>query len=279
MKVQEKGVLPSSEVYFHTASKTAQNIYFHILCCGNYDCDLHYKVKRTSYHSYLLLLVVKGSGYLLREGKREPLQTGSLSLIDCYNPHEYGTDTGWKILWCHFNSAQANDWYHTIKETSSCVIQLLNPNPFVLNLEKLIGMFQRNGGANEAFTNKLIVTLLSEFLIPNEEESGEKGSLDDILGYINEHLSEKIDIDTLARKACLSPYYFIRTFKLKIGYTPHEYIINTRVNAAKFYLKTTKASLKDIVYSCGFSNESSFSNTFKRLTGFTPMQYRETETI
>jgi AraC-like DNA-binding protein len=279
MKVTEKGVLPVSKVYFHTASKTARSLFFHILCCGNFACDLHYKVKRNSYDSFLFLLVVKGSGYLVKDGKRVPLKQGSLTLVDCYKPHEYGTDMGWKILWCHFNSEQAAEWYQRIEETSSCSIQLLNPTPFVLSLEKLISLFEKNGGANEAFTNKIIVNLLSEFLIPKDEEIVEPGSFEDLLGYINEHLAETISIPDLAEKACLSPFHFIRTFKAEIGYTPHEYILNTRVNAAKFYLKTTKNSLKDIVYSCGFSNESSFSNTFKRLTGFTPVQYRKTESI
>jgi AraC-like DNA-binding protein len=186
---------------------------------------------------------------------------------------------GWKILWCHFDSEQAAEWYHRIEETSSCLVQLINPSPFILSLEKLIALFEKNGGANEAFTNKILVDLLSEFLIPQDEETAEPGSYEDLLGYINEHLAETISVSDLAKKACLSPYHFIRTFKAEIGYTPHEYILSTRVNAAKFYLKTTKISLKDIVYSCGFSNESSFSNTFKRMTGLTPMQYRKTESI
>ncbi|MFA6845485.1 MAG: AraC family transcriptional regulator [Sphaerochaetaceae bacterium] len=279
MKVKERGVLSNSEVFFHTASKTAQSMFFHLLCCGNYDCDLHYKVKRNSYHSYLLLMVVKGYGYMVRDGKRITLREGSLSLIDCFHPHEYGTDTGWKILWVHFDGIQANEWYEKINHATGGISNPLDSSTVLLALEKLLHRFQQRGGANEALTNMILVDLLSTFLIPAEQEEQDANVFDNILCYINEHISENINVEKLAERACLSPYYFIRSFKREIGYTPHEYIINTRVNAAKFYLKTSRMSIKDIVYNCGFSNESSFSNTFKRLTGFTPNQYRTTETL
>ena len=60
----------------------------------------------------------------------------------------------------------------------------------------------------------------------------------------------------------------------KIGRSPVEYLIHTRINAAKFYLKTTQLSLKEISYRCGFSSESSFCTVFKRVAGVTPQTYR-----
>ena len=54
----------------------------------------------------------------------------------------------------------------------------------------------------------------------------------------------------------------------------HEYLVNARVNAAKFYLKTTAYPNKEIAYRCGFSSESSFCTVFKRVAGLTPQAYR-----
>jgi len=72
----------------------------------------------------------------------------------------------------------------------------------------------------------------------------------------------------------MSPYHFCRVFKQKTGFTPHQYLLNARVNAAKFFLKTTDLPNKSIIVRCGFNSESGFCTVFKRLTGRTPRQYR-----
>lgn len=56
-------------------------------------------------------------------------------------------------------------------------------------------------------------------------------------------------------------------FKRETGYTLREYLLNTRINAARFYLRTTHLSLKEIAYRCGYGSDSTFCTTFKRITG------------
>ena len=86
--------------------------------------------------------------------------------------------------------------------------------------------------------------------------------------------AEDITIKDLAERALLSPYHFIRTFKKQVGFTPHEYLVNTRINTARYLLKNTSMSTKDICFHCGFSSESVFCNAFKKNTTMTPSEYR-----
>ncbi len=92
---------------------------------------------------------------------------------------------------------------------------------------------------------------------------------------MNEHLTEPLTLDDLAARASLSPYYFTRLFKKETGFTPHEYLIAMRINSAKFLLKTTSASIKEICFLTGFASESSFCTTFKKWVNATPSSYRE----
>ena len=275
MKVNETGVLESSEVFFSTPSAAAQSIFFHLLCCGNFDCNSHYRVKRSQYNSILLILVVRGSGYVIKAGKRVALKEGSMALVDCFQPHEYGSTLGWKILWCHFQSSQILEWYKRADSQSGGVVQLLDFNAALQSMKQMIGQFKRQEEANEAVTHLHLTRLLTEFLRPQSQGSNSGQTFESLIAYINENLDKRIKVEELADMAGLSVYHFIRKFKKDIGYTPHEYLIHARINAAKFYLKTTRNPIKTIVFDCGFSSDSAFSNSFKRIVGTTPAVFRE----
>lgn len=81
-------------------------------------------------------------------------------------------------------------------------------------------------------------------------------------------------VEELADVAGLSLYHFIRSFKQETGFTPHDYLIDTRLNTAKYLLKNTSLPIKDICFHCSFSSESVFCNAFKRELGLTPTKYR-----
>lgn len=281
MKIREKGVLPSSEVYFHTASETAKTLFFHIRCTGRYQCDSDYAIHRQSYNSYLLLYVVSGCGYVMLDGRRTPIGEGTLTLLDCYQPHQYGTEKGWDILWAHFDGTQAQPYYNAIVQGHTQTVLLPDPYRAMRSLEKIFRMYHHERRASEAMINQYIVVLLTELLIngAERESDGLSAIMEESLTYITQNLDRPLTLEELARRAALSPFYFSRVFKRETGYTPHEYLVNARVNAAKFYLKTTAHSNKDISYRCGFTSESSFCTVFKRVTGITPQTYRNSTEV
>lgn len=274
MKVNEKGVLKESEIFFHNPSQLSQKMYFNIICCGNFSCDNHYLVKRNNYYSFLLIYVIKGRGFYKVDNKINYIKQNSITLIDCNKPHEYGTHTGWKIFWVHFNGKLAMDWYNQIYHKTQGYKELINTANTFENMKKIIDCLKYNNGSNEALINKLIVDILSEFLIEENVESQEN-PFQTIVGYINNNLNKNITIDELAKRAYMSKYHFIRTFYKEVGYTPHEFIINSRINAAKFYLSTSNKSIKEIIYICGFKTESAFSSSFKKIVKISPSKFRQ----
>ncbi len=95
-----------------------------------------------------------------------------------------------------------------------------------------------------------------------------------ILHYIHEHLTEKISIDTLCRKAYLSRNVFFKWFKEQFGITPLEYINNERIKLAKQLLTNKKNSITDVSFQCGFSDANYFVRIFKKSEGITPGNYQ-----
>ena len=95
-----------------------------------------------------------------------------------------------------------------------------------------------------------------------------------VAAYVEEHVADEIPLATLAELARLSPFHFSRSFKLSFGSSPHRYQAIRRIERAKQLLTNHELSVTAIAIEVGFSETSSFSAAFHRLTGQTPTHYR-----
>jgi transcriptional regulator GlxA family with amidase domain len=101
-------------------------------------------------------------------------------------------------------------------------------------------------------------------------------AVEEAVSYIEINLAEKLSVRDLAHYVHTSPFHFSRVFKLRTGYAPHEYILKARTDRAKLLLRNTSQSVSAIAELVGFSSESHFVSTFRRLTGMTPGGFRRT---
>lgn len=92
--------------------------------------------------------------------------------------------------------------------------------------------------------------------------------------YISENIDQKLTLAELASAAFMSPYHFVRVFKEVTGMTPMAYVTNKRIERAKELLATGNLPIGVVSSLCGFSNQSQFNNTFRRIMGMTPKEYR-----
>lgn len=87
--------------------------------------------------------------------------------------------------------------------------------------------------------------------------------------YIHDHLASDISLDALALEAKVSKYHFLRLFKNHTGLTPHQYIIAKRICQAKtLVLKGESLSLAGL--QVGFSDQSHFIRSFRKIYGYSP---------
>ncbi len=70
----------------------------------------------------------------------------------------------------------------------------------------------------------------------------------------------------------MSPYYFLRLFKQSMGITPHQYILQRRIEKAKFLLQHGE-SIAEIAIKVGFCDQSHLTQYFKRIVGVTPKKF------
>ncbi len=97
-----------------------------------------------------------------------------------------------------------------------------------------------------------------------------KYKLRQLIDYIDNHIADNLSLAELASVVGISQYYFSRLFKQSMGLTPHQYIIQCRVERAKQLLRRGDKSIADIAHAVGFSDQSHLTYHFKRLLGVTP---------
>ena len=277
LKSCEKHISPESEYYVYSPSRLAEEMFFYPLQCGHFIYESGYALRRDSYDSFLLMYVQKGGLRLDFEGKETHVSAGQFLLLDCYRPHSYSSDTGWECLWCHFDGVLARQWYTNIVSRLGNILAMPESSPALTKLSAVYDTFASGRPVREPLMSKHLADILTAFLLytPAEKSAYDySGMAEDTIAYINEHFSDNLTLQELAERAGLSQYHFIRTFKKETGFTPHEYILHTRISTARYLLKNTRMPVKEICYGTGFSSESVFCSSFKKQTGMTPGGYR-----
>ena len=94
--------------------------------------------------------------------------------------------------------------------------------------------------------------------------------------FIHAHQGQSLSVEAIAYEARLSPYHFLRTFKQVFGLSPHQYLLNLRLNRARALMSAggKRPPLSLIALHCGFEDLSSFSKAFKRRFGQSPGRFR-----
>ena len=101
------------------------------------------------------------------------------------------------------------------------------------------------------------------------------GRFADVLQFINAHLEDDIDAHQLYRIAGLSRSQFCERFKAAFGTTVAAYVLRQRINRATRLLRSTDLSVTEICHLCGFNWLGYFNAAFKRQTGMSPTQFRQ----
>ncbi len=125
--------------------------------------------------------------------------------------------------------------------------------------------------------NKKIERLLASIDTNEEEESGDirlSFLRQSVENYIKEHYTHDISVHDLAMEMNYSETYFCKLFKqcFKINFTA--YLAEYRMNEAKKMLANPRINVKDVGRACGYADSNYFTRVFKRITGYTPTEYR-----
>jgi AraC family transcriptional regulator len=95
------------------------------------------------------------------------------------------------------------------------------------------------------------------------------------LEYFEHHITQDLSLDDLAHRVGLSQSQFARLFKVSTGLPPYRWCLNARIKRAQALLLRGELTIVDIADETGFSDQSHFTNVFRRITGSSPKQWQK----
>ena len=279
MHSSEKHVTSDSDFYIYEPSTLARDVYLYPLSTGHFRFTGGYRNQRRSFDSFELFYIEEGSVELKNHSRTLTASGGQFVLLDCYSPHSYYSQDGWACYWLHFDGQVARAFYRRIIEAwEGFIFDLDQYSPAYQHLMNIYELFRRSRPVDESAISSNITSILNSILsgAPRiHKDIPVRVGISSAVAYINEQFRYPISLQDLADRAAISPYYFSRIFRQETGVTPHQYLINTRLSNAKFLLRTSEDSVKDIAIRTGWGSESTFCSAFRKHTGMTPSEYRQ----
>jgi len=274
-------------------------------CYTHYNCS----VSLHAHTFYEINIVVAGRGIHHIFNTNFPVARGNMFIIPQNTPHSYHNDDNLTVR--HILIADGFfAKYQKELEALSGFSTLFKVQSFLPDFTSLLKLDEAQFKTVDGFwrilelnsldddrpdtrsdeicilSNSLVLSIISflckEYLVseqsPVASVSDQHLSISKSIEYITNHYDDKISTTHLAALCNMSESSFLRSFKSLIHSTPMDYLISQRIAHAKILLKTGDDSMATIAQNTGFFDSAHFTKTFKRITGMTPLAYRNSTT-
>jgi transcriptional regulator GlxA family with amidase domain len=128
--------------------------------------------------------------------------------------------------------------------------------------------------SSKVFAIEMERTNQSPFIIFQGQKDHSDDPIKKAQEFIEKNYSEKISVEQLASMFALGRRNLERRFKKATSNTVAEYIQRVKIEAAKVSLETSRDNVNEVMYNVGYTDNKAFRTTFKRITGLSPIDYR-----
>ena len=261
-----------------------------------------------------LVLVLKGSCRFSCEGVESVLIPGDLYVIEPHHEHMYFLDGPFECYNLMYRSELMGAQWERIQRDTSLnpdapdadrtiargeTLPIPEPDdlsrqnilhlsaaqilPFERILAEILEEQQQLRPGYEA-VQLALVELLSvyikraqreQFLVQSPDSSVHAALVEQVLEYIEAHLTEPIHFDALAERYHLSPGHFRRIFKQSVGLSPVEYMNRLRIVKSFAYLQDKDLTIADAGAAVGIHDPNYYSRLFKKTIGYSPRYFKD----
>ena len=128
--------------------------------------------------------------------------------------------------------------------------------------------------ASKVFALEIDRKSQSPFIMFNGQKTHKDEPIKKAQEFIEANIAERISVEDLAFKYAIGKRHFERRFKKATNNTPVEYIQRVKIEAAKKQLESSRKNVNEVMYDVGYSDTKAFRTVFKKITGLSPVEYR-----
>ncbi len=268
----ETGVLRRTGPGFRTPSEFAMEHLGYVTWSCEYLCDQTYYCTHDYAEFYSIIQILEGRMEVFTAGKTYIIEKNEAVLLDFRQEHVYrcldDTMVKWELI---INGDLVKSYYDMITETWGHKFRASGTAAVVL--KKLRSELEHTLPQD----HKIGYMLQQLFYEIIEQHKGDLSpEISRAIKYIYDNFEKELRTETIAQTVSLSRSYFSKLFLKETGYTPRDYILNVRINAAQdMLLRENKLSVQAVAENCGFANASHFCRLFKQKTGKSPKAFRD----
>lgn len=231
---------------------------------------------------YQIVYITKGKGIIsLDRFNQKQICKGQLFIIFPEQWHTYKPDieTGWNEYYIGFEGSIIESIIENSFLTRENQILDVGLNEELVNLYKqAIEIAEAEKKASQQYLAGIVMHIIGLILSVTQnkifETSDVAQKIEQAKIIMNENVFKNVDPEELAQKLNLSYSWFRKVFKDYTGYAPAKYFQELKLRKAKQLLVGTSHSVKEIAYMLDYNSTEHFFSLFKRITGYTPMEYR-----
>lgn len=273
----EPGVMTGSEYFYHEISETTLLLHYYIAMCGHYYCETGYRVRGQQVDRILIMYVEQGELSVDYQGKHYIAPSGSVILLDRNEPHHYYVERYCEFYWMNIGGCNSSQLCSYLTQNCGPVFAVAGNDRIGAIMRAVLSQFKCNKTPVASELSFQIHEILCR-LMPDaaEPKTENHNAIERAVSFIRANLtSRQLNLAAISQSVGLSTSYLIRLFQRELGCTPHEYVIQLRMEHAKYLLKTTSMTVKKIAEDSGYGSSSSFVSAFTEKVGISPQQYRE----
>lgn len=258
-----------------------ENMPFAIEGVGTSYSDKNYYMERSSSDVTVFEYIVKGSGFVTAYHNEFIPHAGDSYLLRADEPHKYhaSPDDPWEKIWINIRGNMIFPIMDAYGLDRSMLLPGVDISPYIKRIHSIA--FDDSLDTNEIMDQSFVVFLeMCQFISNNLPDRNPPKNIPanivELRQYIDDHLSEHLDLAECSKITYLSISQTIRNFRAAYGVTPYEYLNQRRISTAKLLLTNSTMSIEEIAVQVGFPDRNYFSKYFKRKVGKSPSQFRQT---
>ncbi len=225
----------------------------------------------------ILSFVTAGEGFLSCGDREYVLKAGQMFLLPPGIAHRYSSNptNPFGLVWIEFYGGDSQRLLSHITNTHGYVLDGAIAKQTATKLTTMIQKVQLQPQACVSLEIYQVLLHLLQFK-PQEKNDHQlhHAPMEKVLQFIDAHIYQKMTNEQLAQVCHMSKAHFIRQFQEHYHMTPQSYILDKKLQIAKYYLIYQSISMEKISEILGFSDASHFTRVFKAKEGTTPKRYR-----